>query len=106
MSTYEISRMLYSLRAPENREACRANPELYYRRYALSESEVQLLLRRDWQGLVDAKVSIYLLTKLAAVLNVDLLDIGAAMRRMPREDFLRLLKQQAEQNQQYALLLE
>jgi gallate dioxygenase len=98
--------MLYSLRAPENRDACRANPELYYRRYELSDSEVQLLLRRDWQGLVDAGVSIYLLTKLTAVLTVDLLDVGASMRGMPREDFLRLLKTQAEQNRRYALLLE
>ena len=106
MSTYEVSRMLYSLRAPENRDACRTNSELYYRRYDLSELEVQLLLRRDWQGLVDAGVSIYLLTKLTAVLSVDLLDVGASMRRVPREDFLRLLKEQAEQNRQYALLLE
>lgn len=106
MSTYEVSRMLYSLRSPENRDACRANPELYYRRYELSEPEVQLLLRRDWQGLVDAGVSIYLLTKLTAVLNVNLLDVGASMREMPREDFLRLLKEQAEQNRQYAILLE
>lgn len=106
MSTYEVSRLLYSLRAPENREACRANLELYYRRYELSESEVQLLLRRDWQGLVDVGVSIYLLTKLTAVLNVDLLDVGATLRGVPREDFLRLLKEQAEQNRQYALLLE
>jgi gallate dioxygenase len=98
--------MLYSLRAPENRSACRTNPELYYRRYELSDSEVQLLLRRDWQGLVDAGVSIYLLTKLIAVLNVDLLDVGASMRGMPREDFLRLLKAQAEQNREYAILLE
>jgi hypothetical protein len=98
--------MLYSLRTPGNREAYRANPELYYRHYELSESEVQLLLRRDWQGLVDAGVSIYLLTKLAATLSVDLLDVGASMRGMPREDFLRSLKEQAEQNRQYAILLE
>jgi protocatechuate 4,5-dioxygenase, alpha chain len=106
VSTYEVSRMLYSLRAPENRDACRTDPERYYRRYGLSDPEVELLLRRDWQGLVDAGVSIYLLTKLTAVLNVDLFDVGASMRGMPREDFLRLLRSQAEQNRRYAVLLE
>ena len=106
MSTYEVSRMLYSLRTPGNREAYRANPELYYRHCELSESEVQLLLRRDWQGLVDAGVSIYLLTKLGAALNVDLLEVGAVMRGMTREEFLRFVKEQGERNRQYAILLE
>ena len=98
MSTYEISRLLYGLRDPENREACRADPEAYYRRYDIDEAELQLLLKRDWQGLVDAGVSIYLLTKLGATLNVDLLEIGALMRGTTKEAFLRLLKEQAERN--------
>jgi len=66
VSVYEVSRLLYGLREPVNREACWADPEAYYRHYDLSESELHLLLTRDWQGLVDAGVSIYLLTKLGA----------------------------------------
>ncbi len=106
MSTYEISRLLYGLREPGNREACRADPKAYYRRYDLSESELQLLLKPDWQGLVEAGVSIYLLTKLGATLNVDLLEVGASMRGRPREEFLRFIKEQAERNKKYAILLE
>jgi len=106
VSTYEISRLLYGLREPGNREACRTDPEAYYRRYDLFESERQLLLKPDWQGLVDAGVSIYLLTKLGATLNVDLLEVGASMRGMPREEFLRLIKEQGERNRKYAVLLE
>lgn len=106
MSTYEVSRLLYGLRDPENREACRADPETYYRRYNLDETELRLLLEQDWQGLVDAGVSIYLLTKLGATLNVDLLEVGASMRSMTKEAFLRLLKGQAERNRKYAILLE
>lgn len=106
MSAYEISRMLYSLREPANREACRTNPESYYRRFTEDEAEIRMLLQPNWQGLVDAGVSIYLLTKLAATLNVDLLEVGASMRGMKHEAFLQLLKEQAERNQQYAILLE
>lgn len=106
MSTYEVSRMLYSLRDPMNRETCRANPEAYYRRFNLGETELHLLLKRNWQGLVDAGVSIYLLTKLGATLNIDLLQMGASMRGMSREEFLHLVKDQGERNQKYTIPLE
>jgi hypothetical protein len=106
VSIYEISRLLYSLRAPESRKACRTDPETYYHQYDLTESELQLLLKPDWQGLVDAGISIYLLTKLGATLNVDLLAVGASMRSMTREEFLRFIKEQGERNQKYAILLE
>ena len=106
MSAYDISRMLYSLREPINREACRANPEAYYRQFTTDETDVQTLLAPNWQGLVDIGVSIYLLTKLAATLNVDLLEVGASMRGIKRESFLSFLKEQAERNRKYTILLE
>lgn len=106
MSVYEVSRLLYSLRDPENRQACQANPEAYYCRYDLTKTELRLLLKPDWQGLVDAGVSIYLLTKLSATLNIDLLEIGASMRGMSREDFSRFVREQAERNSKYAILIE
>jgi Aromatic-ring-opening dioxygenase LigAB, LigA subunit len=93
MSLYEISRLLYNLRVPESRKACRADPETYYRQYDLTETELQLLLKPDWQGLVDAGVSIYLLTKLGATLNVNLLAVGASLRSMTKEEFLRFIKE-------------
>jgi hypothetical protein len=106
MSVYEVSRLLYGLREPANREACQRDAAAYYRRYDVSEAELQLLLTRDWQGLVNAGVSIYLLTKLSATVGVDLLEIGASMRGIPREEFLRFLKEQGERNRKYAIFLE
>jgi len=105
VSTYEISRMLYSLRDPTSRETCRANPEAYYRHFSLDEAELRLLLEHNWQGLVDAGVSIYLLTKLGATLDVDLLGVGASMRGMSRVEFLHLVKEQGERNQKYTIPL-
>jgi hypothetical protein len=106
VSAYDISRLLYSLKAPQHREAYRADPEAYYRQYALAPEEQALLREPNWQGLIDAGVSIYLLTKLMATLGVDLLDIGAAMRGLTRDAFLLFLKEQAAQNRRYALLPE
>jgi protocatechuate 4,5-dioxygenase alpha chain len=106
MSVYDVSRLLYSLRAPHNREAYRTDPEGYYEQYHLTPDERALLRTSDWPGLVRAGVSIYLLTKLMATVHADLLDIGASMRGVSKEEFLRLLKEQAERNWQYALLVE
>src|ERR1700720_4543195 len=72
---YEISRLLYDLRNPANREAVRADPQAYFARYAIGERGTHLLTNRDWQGLVDAGVTVYLLTKLGAALGVSLLEM-------------------------------
>ena len=56
-NVYEISRLLYDLRNPANREAVRADlgvlPALCYRR----KSRMRLLIECDWQGLVDSPES-------------------------------------------------
>ncbi|MGH7933248.1 MAG: hypothetical protein ACREQN_08760 [Candidatus Binataceae bacterium] len=100
----EISRLLYELKRPENRAACRANPAEFYRRYRLGEDDLALLERPDWCGLVEAGVSIYLLTKLAAATGADLLAMGAAMRGMSRDQFLAFIKVQNERNRNLAIL--
>jgi len=101
---YEISRLLYDLRNPANREAVRADPQAYFRRYAIDERGLRLLMNRDWQGLVDAGVTVYLLTKLGAALGVSLLEMGAAMRGMSNEEFRRFIEEQNKRNRPLAVL--
>jgi gallate dioxygenase len=101
---YGISRMLYELRNPANREAFRADQQAYYRRYAIGDRGMRLLTDRDWQGLVDAGVTVYLLTKLGAVLGVSLLEMGAAMRGMSIAEFQRFIGEQNRRNRAFALL--
>ena len=101
---YEISRLLYSLRDSANREALRADPEAYYRRYAIDAHGIRLLLNRDWQGLIDAGISVYLLTKLGAVLGVSLLQMGAAMRGMSDGEFRGFIEAQNLRNRPLAVL--
>ena len=103
-NVYEISRLLYDLRNPANREAFRADSYSYYQRYAIGDCGMRLLMDRDWQGLVDAGVTVYLLTKLGAVLGVSLLEMGAAMRGMSIDEFQRLIGEQNLRNRAFALL--
>lgn len=106
MSLYDLSCALYDLREPPKREAFLADQKAYARTYSLNEKERELLLKRDWRGLADAGVSIYLLTKLAAALKVDFVEMEGAMRGMNKQEFARFLGEQAERNKRYAMLLE
>jgi protocatechuate 4,5-dioxygenase alpha subunit len=103
-NVYAISRLLYDLRNPANREALRTDPRAYYQRYAIDESGMRLLMECDWQGLVDAGVTVYLLTKLGAALGVSLLEMGAAMRGMSNEEVLRFIEEQNKRNRPLAVL--
>lgn len=106
MSLYGISRLLYDLREEKNREQFLRDFESYARNYELTQAEQQMVAKRDWRGMADAGVSIYVLTKLAATLKVDFVEIEAAMRPMNKQDFVKFLQQQAERNQRYALGLD
>jgi gallate dioxygenase len=103
-NVYEISRLLYDLRDPANRAAVRADPQAYFERYAIDEREMRLLMNRDWQGLIDAGVTVYLLTKLGAALGVSLLEMGAKMRGISNEEFRRCIEEQNKRNRPLALL--
>jgi len=103
-NVYEISRLLYDLRNPANREAVRTDPQAYFRRYAIDKRGMRLLINRDWQGLVDAGVTVYLLTKLGAALGVSLREMGAAMREMSNEEFRRFIEEQNKRNRALAVL--
>jgi gallate dioxygenase len=106
VSSYDLSRALYDLREPLKREAFLADQECYARSYSLKATERELLLKHDWRGLAEAGVSIYLLTKLAAALKVDFVEMEGAMRGMNKQEFTRFLGEQAERHKRYAMLLE
>lgn len=104
MSAYELNRMMYDLRRPENREALKADLESYLARYGITEPEKQLVRDGDWQGLVEAGVSVYVLTKIGAALDVSLLQMGAQMRGESLPDFLDFIRRQNERVAAFALL--
>ena len=106
MSLYQLSRACYDLRDEAKRQQFRTSPEAYTACYDLTPHERELLLKLDWRGLAEAGVSIYVLTKLGAASNVEFLELEGAMRGMSKQQFVDFLKQQAEQNKQFALGVE
>jgi protocatechuate 4,5-dioxygenase alpha subunit len=106
VSLYELSRACYELREPYKREQFRTNPAAYAAQYSLTETERELFLNCNWSGLAEAGVSIYVLTKLGAAAGVEFVELEAAMRGMNKEEFLKFLADQAEQNKRYIIGVE
>ena len=104
MSAYEMNRLMYDLREPESRSSLLASLDDHMDRYDLTADERQMLVDHDWQGLVDRGVSVYVLTKIGAVLDISLIAMGAAMRGMTAEEFREFVSEQNEKNAGYAIL--
>jgi hypothetical protein len=103
MNGYWLNRAFHDLRFPSNRAAMQENLVEYLKRYPLSDDEIQLVVRGDWAGAVDAGASIYTLTKLGATLNVSLNAMGAQMRGESIEEFDAFLDEQNKRCASFAV---
>lgn len=86
---YRINKLAMSLTDENNREAFKADERAYMRRFGLSDGEMDLIARRDWNGLVAAGGSIYLLIKIGGAVGQNLLQMGAQMRGESLEQFMK-----------------
>lgn len=86
---YRINKFAMSLTDPANRDAFRADERAYMRRLGLTESEMALIAKRDWKGLVAAGGNIYVLIKVAGAVGQNLLHMGAQMRGESFDDFMK-----------------
>jgi protocatechuate 4,5-dioxygenase alpha chain len=86
---YRINKLAMSLTDEKNREAFKADERAYMRRFGLSEHEMELIVRRDWNALVAAGGSIYLLIKIGGAVGENLLQMGAKMRGETLDAFLK-----------------
>jgi protocatechuate 4,5-dioxygenase, alpha chain len=85
---YRINKLAMSLSDPTNRSAFLADERAYMAKYGLTEEEIDLVLRRDWAGLVAVGGNIYVLLKIAGTVGQNLLQMGAQMRGETLEAFM------------------
>lgn len=77
---YRLNRMAWTLTRAEAREAFRAGEEKYLDGFGLSKEEKELVRSRDWNAMLAYGMSRNLALKLAAVLGISIIEMGAAMR--------------------------
>ena len=87
VKSYRVSKFLHALIDPAQRERFRADEAVLMCEAGLSDTERDLIARRDWRGLLHYGVIFFLLEKLAAVSGVSNLHVYAAMRGQSLEEF-------------------
>src|SRR3954468_4820545 len=83
-----LNRMCAALCAPQERDAFKRDEEAFMARFGLTETEKQLIRKRDVQGLIDAGTNIYALLKIGSATGNGLYKMGAQMRGETYEEFL------------------
>jgi len=86
---YRINKFSMSLTEPANRDAFKADERAYMQRFGMTDREIDLVLKRDWKGLVEAGGNIYVLIKVGGAVGENLLKMGAQMRGQSLEEFMK-----------------
>jgi protocatechuate 4,5-dioxygenase alpha subunit len=85
---YRINKLCSSLTDAANRAAYKADEPAYLARFGLTDSERELILRRDFDGLLAAGGNIFFLVKLGGVTGFPIYRMGAQMRGESYEAFI------------------
>lgn len=89
LKAYRLNKFLHELIKPAQRAKFLADPETAFTAAGLTESEKDLVRRRDWQAMIHYGVIFFMLEKLGAVIGTSNLHIYAAMRGEKLEDFMK-----------------
>jgi gallate dioxygenase len=84
---YRINRFLHGLVSPKARERFQVEPVAAMQDAGLNQQEIDLILARDWRGLIHYGAIFFVLEKLAAVSGISNLHVYAAMRGETLEEF-------------------
>ena len=75
-----LNKAAYSLKHADQRELFAEDEQAWMEQFGLTETEQDLMRRRDWIGLWRAGMSIYVMVKLSGVTGTPLPEIGRQMR--------------------------
>ncbi len=106
MSAYELNRFAYELREAAAREEFTAEPDGYLANYDLEPAERDLIAGREWEPLIDAGVSVYVLANYARTCGLDFGQLGAALRGETPEQMAAFVAAQTERCAPFAILPE
>ena len=88
---YHLNMFCMSLNKPENRAAFKADERAYLDRWPMTEEQKQVILRRDWNGMLALGGNIYFTAKLAATDGLSFQQIAAKMSGSTQEEYAQMM---------------
>ena len=88
---YHLNMFCMSMMKPENRAAFKANERAYLDRWPMTEEQKQVILKRDWNGMLALRGNIYFTAKLAATDGLSFQQIAAIMTGSTQEEYAQMM---------------
>ena len=88
---YHLNMFCMSLMSAENRAAFKANEAEYLRRFPMTEAQREMVLKRDWNGMISLGGNIYFLAKIFSCDGKSFQQVAAIMTGMPQEEYAQMM---------------
>ena len=88
---YHLNMFCMSMMRPENRAAFKANERAYLDQWPMTEEQKQVILKRDWNGMLALGGNIYFTAKLAATDGLSFQQIAAKMSGSTQEEYAQMM---------------
>ena len=88
---YHLNMFCMSMMKPENRAAFKVNERAYLDRWPMTEEQKQVILKRDWNGMLALGGNIYFTAKLAATDGLSFQQIAAIMTGSTQEEYAQMM---------------
>jgi protocatechuate 4,5-dioxygenase alpha chain len=88
---YHLNMFCMSLMKAENRDAFRADQAGYLERFPMTPEQRQVILARDWNGMLQLGGNIYYTAKLAACDGLSFQQIAAMMTGSTQADYAKMM---------------
>ena len=88
---YHLNMFCMSMMKPENRAAFKANERAYLDRWPMTEAQKQVILKRDWNGMLALGGNIYFTAKLGATDGHSFQHLAAVMTGASQQDYAAMM---------------
>ena len=88
---YHLNMFCMSLMKDENRKAFRADEAAYLQRFPMTPEQREVILKRDWNGMLELGGNIYYTAKLAATDGLSFQQIAAMMTGMTQQEYAQMM---------------
>jgi protocatechuate 4,5-dioxygenase alpha chain len=88
---YHLNMFCMSLMKPENRAAFKANERAYLDKWPMTEEQKLMVLKRDWNGMLQLGGNIYFTSKIAATDGLSFQQIAAIMTGSSQEQYAQMM---------------
>lgn len=88
---YHLNMFCMSMMKPENRAEFKAGERAYLDKWPMTEEQKQVILKRDWNGMLQLGGNIYFTAKLAATDGLSFQQIAAIMTGSTQDEYAQMM---------------